>query len=117
MNDKLVDTYIYLAKRDKRGIRLITHFKSQTHIPERYSSFFKIPFDLNVLNRIEQIIYNNRLEWEPWIESANNYDDLKTKLIKRGYSGLPMRAQPEVSSNVVYINRSMNTKIMIQKLS
>jgi hypothetical protein len=44
--------------------------------------------------KIQQIIYENRMLYEPWIESAQDFNDLKTRLGGRGYTDLPMGTIP-----------------------
>jgi hypothetical protein len=41
---------------------------------------------------IDQIIYDNRMLWETWVQSAANFNALKANLVKRGYSNLPSHA-------------------------
>lgn len=115
MTQILIDTYIYLAKRDKKGIKILTVFLSQKHIPERFKSSTNIPLSSNVSQKIEQIVHDNRLNWEPWIESAATYEELKSKLKKRGYLGLPLSSQPEIYSENIVVNTLVNKKVMIQK--
>jgi len=117
LNQKLIDTYVYLAKRDKRGIKILTIFQSQNHIPERANNLSEIPMEINVLQKIQQIVYDNRLNWEPWIESAGTYDQLKAKLKKRGYTGIPMSQQPEVPSPKKVVTRVQESKVMIKRVS
>jgi hypothetical protein len=113
----LIDTYIYLAKRDKKGIKILTTFMSQNHIPERIKDLSIIPLDPTVYQKVSQMIYDERLNWEPWIESAATYDDLKAKLKKRGYTGIPLSSQPEIYTENIVINTLVNKKVMIQKPS
>jgi hypothetical protein len=115
MTQSLIDTYIYLAKRDKKGIKILTIFLSQRHIPERVKNFTDIPLDANIYQKIEQIAYDNRLNWELWIESAATYGELKTKLQKRGYLGLPLSSQPEIYAETKVINTLVNKKVMVQR--
>lgn len=117
MQKDLIETYIYLAKRDKMGIKLLTTFLSQNHIPERLTNLSQIPLGINVVKKLEQIIYDNRLNWEPWIESASDYDALKVKLKKRGYVGVPMSSQPEFYLDVQVVNRVSASRVMLQKPS
>lgn len=57
--------------------------------------------------------------YEPWIESAENYQDLRDRLKNRGFTRLPVSEQP-ITSNLMNIPLS-NTgnlkqqKIMMQK--
>ncbi len=117
MSKELIDTYIYLSKRDKKGVRILLVFSSQEHIPERVTDLTKLPIEINVRKKLEQIIYDERFNWEPWIESAKTYDDFKVKLRKRGYIGIPMSSQPEIYSEVQVVNRVSNSRVMIQKVS
>jgi len=43
---------------------------------------------------VEQIIQDNRMYWEPWLESADSYEDLKTSLHRRGYRDLYVSSKP-----------------------
>lgn len=117
MQKDLIETYIYLAKRDKMGIKILTTFLSQNHIPERLTNLSQIPLGINMIKKLEQIIYDNRLNWEPWIESAVDYEALKATLKKRGYTSVPMSPQPEFYSDVQVVNRISTSRVMIQKPS
>jgi hypothetical protein len=90
-------------------------FSSQNHVPQRANNLSNIPMDVNVLQKIQQIAYDNRLNWEAWIESAETYDELKNKLKKRGYTGIPMSQQPEVPSSRKVVNRVTKSAVMVQK--
>lgn len=112
---KTIDLYLYLTKRDKKGIRILSKFLAAEHIPERVTDMSQLPISISVLKSLEQIIYDSRMLWEPWIESAATYDQLKTKLKKRGYTNIPMSAQPELFAPTQTINKESNKKTMIQK--
>lgn len=40
--------------------------------------------------KLREIVYKNRIEWELWIESAKDYKDLRRKLIAKGITGVPI---------------------------
>lgn len=44
--------------------------------------------------KIQQIIYENRALWEPWAESANNFEEIKKRLKDKGYTQLPIGHNP-----------------------
>jgi len=111
----LIDTYVYLARRDKKGIKILTTFLSQSHIPERIRDITTIPLDAAVSQKIAQSIYDERLNWEPWIESASTYEEFKNRLKKRGYLGIPLSSQPLFYTENLVINTVINKKVMIQK--
>jgi len=70
---------------------------------------------------IQQIIHDNRMLYEPIMESANNYNELRERLKVRGYTNLPMGASQMInvlkygrppSANVSSVK---SRKIMLQK--
>lgn len=44
--------------------------------------------------RISQIIHDNRMLYEPWIETAKDFHELRDRLKARGYSDIPTAATP-----------------------
>ena len=54
--------------------------------------------DLNIPQvwerKIQQIIHDNRMLYEPWIESASSFNEIRDRLKGRGYTDLPMGASP-----------------------
>lgn len=42
--------------------------------------------------------YEHRMMWEPWIQSAVNFDELAKSLRERGYTNLPPGGQPIVDN-------------------
>jgi len=78
-----------------------------------------LPFANN--QKLTEIVYELRLDWEPWIESADSFDNIKDKIKKRGYSNLPISFIPEVGSNnitltpEVYTSNLNKTKIMTRR--
>ena len=84
--DEITNLWLYLARRDKKGVRIIATLRSRPQSVVRIS-------DLNVLNlprtwqtEIFRIIQEDRMLWEPFVESAVDFDALKSNLKKRGYS-------------------------------
>lgn len=54
-------------------------------------------------SKIQQLIYDNRMLYEPWIESANNYNELRERLSNRGFKNLPMGPNPMLDITT-YVN-------------
>ena len=44
--------------------------------------------------KIEKIIEDNKLLYEPWMETANNYNEIREQYKKRGFTNIPMGATP-----------------------
>lgn len=54
-------------------------------------------------SQIQKIIHENRMLYEPWIESAKSYEELKQRLKDRSFINLPMGAVPMI--NMMYHDR------------
>ena len=85
--------YVYLASRSKKGIKLITTLQSNNVVgrtPLNDLRAFNLP---SVWQReIQKIIHDNRMLYEPIVETANNYIELRERLKARGFSNLPLGA-------------------------
>lgn len=46
--------------------------------------------------KIIDFCHENRMMWEPWIQSAATFDELAKNLRERGYTNLPPGGQPLV---------------------
>ena len=116
----LTNTYLYLGKRDKTGVRILAIFQSYPQLSTRITSLKTLNLPETWLPQLNQIIFDSRMLWEPWIESADTYDILKFKLRSRGYSNIPNSSKPEfnlATSQTPVINTSNlpAKKIMIAK--
>ena len=88
--------YLYLGRRDKKGVRILAKFQGTPQMATRIDNLAAlIPPGLS--GPLNQIIYDSRMMWEPWIESADSYSDLRDALKTRGYSNIPVNPQPEFS--------------------
>lgn len=89
-------TYLYLGRRDKRGAKLVARFKSEVELITRVTNVKSLNLPTNLEKQIEQIAYENRKDWELWIETVSTYETLKKKLYKRGYSNVSMNPVPMI---------------------
>ena len=84
--------YIYLAKRDKRGIKILSCFKNtNSYFPTRIIDLKQLNLPDKMFNSIEKEIKDNRMMYEPWIQSSKSFNDFRQSLIKRGYSNIPLQ--------------------------
>jgi len=89
------NVYLYLAKRNKRGLRmLIVLPKSKKIYPTRVADLSLMALPTQLHEKLELTIFANRLLWEPWIESAEDYEALMEVLRKRGFRNLPNSVSP-----------------------
>ena len=85
--------YIYLASRSRRDIRLVTVLQGNAPAAKLTDlGALALPPDWEA--RIKQIIHENRMDYEPWAESARDFKELLGRLAARGFTHLPMGANP-----------------------
>jgi len=92
------DLYIYLGKRDKSSVRILLKVLGKSVLATRITDVNLLNLPSDTASKLSQIIYDERMMWEPWIEAATNYENLKAALKSRGYSNIPLSPQPELSS-------------------
>lgn len=122
MPTKQTKVWIYLTRRDKNGVRFLAYFQGIEEIsPTRLKEVESLNLPAAITQKLNEIIYESRLEWEPWIESADSFDHLKSKIKKRGYLNLPISFIPELGSNNITLTPSVyttsinKTKIMTRR--
>ena len=92
--------YLYLTRRDKTSFKLLSIF-STTKIfsPTRIVDITKMGLPASVEAAIASSVRTDRMLWEPWIESANSYNDLKKSLESRDFRGIPSYSIPQHMPN------------------
>jgi len=100
MKKKTSTVYLYLTRRDKAGVRIITALGGHEQSPVRLKDLNVLQLPAGLHGQIARIIQEDRMMWEPWVESADTYEALKTSLKRRGYSNLPVSSQPELLSGL-----------------
>lgn len=108
--------YLYLTKRDKKGVRFLAEIIGDEQLATRVTDLSLITS--NHREDISQIIYDSRMMWEPWVESAENIEALRQNLKLRGFVNLPLSNNMEIKTdNQIYINQKIlpRKKIMSQK--
>lgn len=117
----MAKTYIYLLKRSKKDIKIIGSVQSNIRV---IATRLK---DLNLLGLpaqkrldLQAIVVSHQLDWEVWIESAEDYEELMKSLHNRGFIVPPSSNTPLMSlmsheipkSSLVKLNKN---KTMIRK--
>jgi hypothetical protein len=101
MANKLSSTiYIYLVKRDKGSVRILLKVTGKPINASRLEETQTLNLPVDWKNQLDQIIYDNRMLWEPWIESSGSFEDFRAALKTRKYLNIPLTAQPEISSTI-----------------
>ena len=83
-----------MARRDKRGIKMLSNFKGGPIGRALVTDLKKLNLPISLFNPINATTYENRMLWEVWIEGAEDYHNLREKLIKRGYRNVPSKNDP-----------------------
>ena len=82
--------YLYLARRDKKGIRVLSVISGNDYFPPtRVNSIEELGLPDKMKSVISKEILENKMLWELWIEGAENYASLRNALKKRRYKNLP----------------------------
>lgn len=122
MATETFNLYLYLARRDKTGIRIIAKLTGREQLPVRLDDAGLLSLQLPPAWHTEfsQLIYDNRMLWEPWIQSVSDFESFRAGLKKRGYKNIPVSSQPEftastVQSTTVNVAYLPNQKTMIRK--
>lgn len=82
--------WIYLGRRDKTGIKLVSQFNGKKILATRIANLSEINMPTDYYDAIQSLIYENRLLYEPWIESADDFTMLRQNLKLRGYTNIPV---------------------------
>jgi hypothetical protein len=111
--------YLYLGKRDKKGVKVLTVFSGSKLPRSRVEDVKSLHLPDSLEIGLIKTIFDNRLEWEVWIESAKNFGELKDRLNKRGYKHIPMHTNsiyPQISKAIPDISGfAKKSKTMLQR--
>ena len=116
--------YLYLARRDKKEVKILSIFNGESLPATRVPEIKDLGLPAALETKIKATIYQNRLMWETWIESAENSAQLKSNLIERGYKDVPFAGRalfsitPHEESGPVqpnYNKLKIRYKTMLQK--
>jgi hypothetical protein len=120
-NDALL--WIYLGRRDKSGIKILSQFRGKKIMATRIGDINNLQLPVDYTDVISKAIYENRFLYEPWIESALTFIDLRNQLESRGYYNIPVSNVPLYgtssinSAPEISMKNLQQTKTMIRKIS
>ena len=87
--------YLYLTRRDKMGMKLISVLPAPKSVPPtRISGIDGMNLPTNLSEEITGTIERERMLFEPWIETASSFQDLRDSLKRRGYKNIPNHISP-----------------------
>jgi hypothetical protein len=109
-------TWMYLGRRDKTEVRIITSVLCKYMLPISITNVSQINLPLLWQEEINQIIEQNKLLWDFWLYQAVDYRTLRYELKTRGYSNVPPSSTPEYKRNFVSGYVINNNKLLKQKI-
>jgi hypothetical protein len=105
--------FIYLARRDKKGIKTLFNFSYKTKIyPTKISNIENLQFNNEIKNSLYVEVDRNKSLYELYIESANSFNDLKKSLKQRGYKNLPLQ---QINMKLLDVNQNINENFVVTK--
>lgn len=112
--------YIYLARLDKKGIKVLTAFEyAQKVYPTKINDIAELNLKTQILNLISKEAHENRMQYALYAESANTFNDLKISLKNRGYTNLPLQQFTGYVSSTHINEKALvtNSSTMLKKKS
>jgi len=86
--------FLYLCKRDKKGVLLLLTFNGDK-IPKTFlNDFENIGLPENIRKKCEEYYNPLRFNWQIVVESDDNFDLIKKKLHKNGYKNIQFDNAP-----------------------
>ncbi len=85
--------YLYLAGRNKKGMKLVTLFQGQCPLT-RLTNVAVLDLPRPWHQAIEDVIRKEQMRMEAWIESAESPQELQRQMKSRGYKDLPILTVP-----------------------
>src|SRR3972149_678995 len=95
--------YLYLGKRDKTGIKMVSLVQGPK-ITARISDVKQLNLDTKWEQRLSRIMYDNRMDYELFVEHADDYQELREKLKAKGYGNIPSSCNFSFPEMVSYRN-------------
>lgn len=115
--------YLYLLRRNKKDTKIIGDLKSSGYVyPARLIDLDSLGLSASDRLNLKSIINDHQLDWETWIESAENYTELRQNLDKRGCATpsspnaplLALASHELPRSTLIKLNKN---KIMTRRMS
>ena len=95
MSPTPTNLWLYLARRDSRGVRVLTVVRGRPQTAVRISDLSLLQLPPSRETEIQRIVDEHKMMWEPFLEAAEPYEILRAALKKRGFKNLPLNGQPE----------------------
>ena len=115
MNINITEDRITISANDIQNIKKVKYNSNSNY----NSSMSEDDYIEISIFKDEGFHINKGYNLRTWYYDENMYselvDEIKAKLKKRGYIGIPLSSQPEIYSESIVVNTLVNKKVMIQK--
>lgn len=88
--------YLYLTKRDKKDVKLVTLLQGQCPTPMKITDLSALDLPIAWTKALENIVAKDKMHFELWMESASDVLELQRRLKDRGYKQIPIMTSPIV---------------------
>jgi len=83
--------YLYLARRDKHGIKVVKVITTdQQSGAVRVADIKRLGLPDKMTQEIQVAVDSNKMDYELWAETASDFMSLRSSLIARGYRNIAM---------------------------
>lgn len=109
--------FLYMLKRDKKGMILLMVFNGEKISKTPINDFKILGFDKEKTKILEDFYSPYKMNYEVILESHDDFNSLKKKLLERGCKNLPISNQAQFSNwkRENPTNFLKTQKIMLQK--
>lgn len=107
--------YVYLSHRDKKGIKLLGTLDCPQQIYQKINNISDLNLSKDVEKDISNTVFENRMKWDLWIETAKDYVELENKLKNRGFRELPRYSTPAYNFTVSKVKYNTNYTAQLKK--
>ena len=105
--------------RNKKGMKLIATMKGDETKSSRIQDISTLKLPEKWFDEINQIINDHSDLYDVWVETANDYNELRKRLVERGYSNIPQGASPLLHSPIgnfkAETKKCLSKKTMLRK--
>lgn len=109
------EMYVYLARRDKKGVKILASFDHQATVHPTRVDLGDIPglgMDPGMNSLVAREAFDNRMHYELYLETAESFDGLRSSLAGRGYSRVPShKISPAINRGMI------NGKLLVTERS
>ncbi len=89
--------FVYLASRKKDGIKVVTILEGPPSVRSPLTDLTRLNLPQKLSEEVGRKIHEHRMLYEPFVESAGSYNELRDRLVARGFHDLPMGCAPLIA--------------------